>query len=122
MAKTKLTPAEKSAKRAEKQATIAKLKSDVLSLKAEFEIVRIITYDWKWFSEERYQDLKAVVEGLGGLMYDNPLWADSDQYSFIITKKVMTKADLKRFKEFSDEWCDLSDEVGSDLCLEPLFN
>ena len=118
----KLTSAEKSAKRAEKQATIAKLKSDVLSLKAEFEIVRIITYDWKWFTEERYEDLKAVVEGLGGLMYDNPLWADSDQYSFIITKKVMTKADLKRFKEFSDEWCDLSDDVRCAICLAPFFN
>jgi len=47
MAKTKLTPAQKSAKRAEKQAIIDKLKDSVLALKAEFEIVRIITYDWK---------------------------------------------------------------------------
>lgn len=122
MAKTKLTPAQKSAKRAEKQAIIDKLKDSVLALKAEFEIVRIITYDWKQFSEEKYQDLKAIVDGLGGFIYENPLWAESDQYSFIITKKVMTNADLKRFKEFSDEWFDLSDEIGSDLCLEPLFN
>lgn len=116
-AKSKQSPeraakkAELLSKKAELKSKLEKIEKEIEEITQEFEIVKELSFDWKEISEELCVDIADIVKELGGYMYDNTSYEGSDAYGFFITKKPMTKSQVRHFSSLGDKAIDIEDEI-----------
>lgn len=93
----------KAERKAAKKAKIAEIKSKINDFKREFDVIEIVTYDWKEISEQVIKLLEKTIKSLGGYLQDDPTYEGSDSYGFIISKKPISKEKLREYADFIDE-------------------
>jgi uncharacterized protein YaaR (DUF327 family) len=97
----------KAERRDEKRAKIAEIKAKINDFKKEFDVIEIVSFDWKEISEEVIKMLEKTIKSLGGYLQEDPTYEDSDSYGFIISKKPISKEKLGEYADFIEELYDI---------------
>ncbi len=90
-------------KKVAKKAQIAEIKSRIKSFEKEFDVIEIVSFDWKEISEDVIELMERTIEALGGYLQHDPTYDGSDTYGFIISKKPISKAKLKEYADITEE-------------------
>ena len=56
----------------------------------EFDVIEIVSFDWKEISEDVIELMERTIEALGGYLQHDPTYDGSDTYGFIISKKPIS--------------------------------
>ena len=88
-------------------AKIAEIKAKINDFKKEFDVIEIVSFDWKEISEEAIKMLEKTIKSLGGYLQEDPTYEDSDSYGFIISKKPISKEKLREYADFIEELNDI---------------
>jgi uncharacterized protein YaaR (DUF327 family) len=97
----------KAERRDEKRAKIAEIKAKINDFKKEFDVIEIVSFDWKEISEEAIKMLEKTIKSLGGYLQEDPTYEGSDSYGFIISKKPISKEKLREYADFIEELYDI---------------
>jgi hypothetical protein len=93
----------KAERKAERKAKIAAINAKIDAFKKEFDVIEIVDYDWKEISKDVINLLEKTIKSLGGYLQDDPTYEGSDSYGFIISKKPISREELEKYVEFTQE-------------------
>jgi len=103
--------AERASRKAEGKAKIAEIEEEMVGIEEEFGIIKQLSFDWKEISDEVYKEISDIVKELGGYLYDNPSYEGSDAIGFFVTKKPMTKSEVRHFSSLQDKIIDIEEKM-----------
>lgn len=84
------------------------IKSLLKDFEEKYEVVDRFSIDSREFSDDAANSVKKAIKKLGGYLYDDPSYDDTDTYGYIISKKPIPKSDLNKFSKMENKLMELS--------------